>query len=146
MEWAADTPACRNEIFNITNGDVFVWDEVWPVIAESLGMKLGPPEPLSLAAEMPKRAAEWAAIVRKYQLRAPADIHAFVGESFHLADFVFNCGAKSTGATLVSTIKARQAGFADCIDSEDMLRKWFRRFPGAAAAAIAGILGNELKE
>jgi hypothetical protein len=29
---------------------------------------------------------------------------------------------------LVSTIKARQAGFHDCIDTHDMLRKWFKRF------------------
>ncbi|MGO9263985.1 MAG: SDR family oxidoreductase [Candidatus Binataceae bacterium] len=128
MAWAANTPACRNEIFNITNGDVFVWDEVWPTIAESLGMKAGPPAPLALATDMPRHAAEWAAIVRKYRLRAPEDIHTFVGESFHLADFVFNTGAKTPGVTLVSTIKARQAGFADCVDTEDMLRKWFRRF------------------
>jgi hypothetical protein len=26
----------------------------------------------------------------------------------------------------VSTIKLRQAGFADCIDTEDMFRDWFR--------------------
>lgn len=128
MEWAANTPACRNEIFNITNGDVFVWDEVWFTIAESLGMKAGEPAPLMLSTEMPKHAAEWSAIVRKYGLRAPADMHAFVGESFHLADFVFNTGGKSQGVTLVSTIKARQAGFHDCIDTEDMLKKWFRRF------------------
>ena len=128
MEWAANTSACRNEIFNITNGDVFVWDEVWPTIAESLGMQVGPREPLALASEMPKHAAEWAAIVRKYQLRAPEDMHAFVGESFHLADFVFNYGARQPGVTLVSTIKARQAGFTDCVDTEDMLRKWFGRF------------------
>ena len=128
MAWAADTPAAGNEIFNITNGDVFVWDEVWPTIADSLGMKPGPSEPMMLASEMPKHAAEWAAIVRKYKLRAPEDMHAFVGESFHLADFVFNTGAKHSGVTLVSTIKARQAGFHDCIDTEDMLGKWFRRF------------------
>jgi nucleoside-diphosphate-sugar epimerase len=128
MEWAATTPACRNEIFNITNGDVFVWDEVWPAIAESLGMKTGAPQPMMLATEMPKHASEWSAIVHKFNLRAPEDMHAFVGESFHLADFVFNTGGKSQGVTLVSTIKARQAGFHDCIDTEDMLRKWFRRF------------------
>jgi hypothetical protein len=29
---------------------------------------------------------------------------------------------------LISTIKARQADFHDCIDSEDLLRKCFRRF------------------
>jgi nucleoside-diphosphate-sugar epimerase len=128
LEWAATTPACRNEIFNITNGDVFVWDEVWPTIADSLGMKVGAPEPLALAVEMPKRAAEWSAIVRKYQLKAPEDMHPFVGESYSLADFVFNYGGRHQGVTLVSTIKARQAGFHDCIDTEDMLRKWFRRF------------------
>ncbi len=45
MEWAAATPACRNETFNITNGDVFVWEGVWPTIAEALGMQAGAPEP-----------------------------------------------------------------------------------------------------
>jgi nucleoside-diphosphate-sugar epimerase len=128
MEWAASTPAASNEIFNITNGDVFVWQEVWPTIAEALGMRIGPPKELQLASEMPKYAAEWAAIVRKYKLRAPEDMQAFVGESFHLADFVFNTGNKHEGVTIVSTIKARQAGFHDCMDTEDMLRKWFSRF------------------
>jgi nucleoside-diphosphate-sugar epimerase len=128
MQWAGDTPACRNDIYNITNGDVFAWDEVWPTIAEALGMEAGQPQPARLAQEMPKHAAEWAKIVRKYKLQAPEDIHAFVGESFYLADFVFNTGAKREGVTLVSTIKARQHGFHDCIDTEDMLRKWFHRF------------------
>jgi nucleoside-diphosphate-sugar epimerase len=79
FEWAATTPACANEIFNITNGDVFVWDELWPTIADALWMEVGSPEPLCLQYEMPKKAGEWAAIVRKYGLRSPADINAFVG-------------------------------------------------------------------
>ncbi len=29
---------------------------------------------------------------------------------------------------VVSTIKARQYGFHDCIDTEDMLRKWIARY------------------
>ncbi|HKA52859.1 MAG TPA: SDR family oxidoreductase [Candidatus Binatia bacterium] len=129
MEWAATTPAAGNEIFNTTNGDVFEWQNVWPTIAEALGMRVGPPEPLSLAREMPKREAEWAAVVRKYDLRAPASLRAFVGESFSLADFCFASGLDHTPPPmLVSTIKLRQAGFHDCLDTEDMLRKWFRRF------------------
>jgi nucleoside-diphosphate-sugar epimerase len=128
MQWAADTPACRNEIYNITNGDVFVWDEIWPTIAEALGMNIGEPEAHVLAEEMPGQAAQWAEVVRKYTLRAPEDVHAFVGESFYLADFVFNTRGSHEGVMLVSTIKARQHGFHDCIDTEDMLRKWFRRF------------------
>jgi len=129
LEWAATTPACGNEIFNITNGDVFVWNEVWPAIADALGMEVGTPAPLSLKEEMPKRAAEWAAIVRKYGLVAPADPHAFVGESFEFADNVFAWGADSVlPPIIVSTIKARQAGFHDCMDTEDMFRKWIRHF------------------
>jgi hypothetical protein len=77
---------------------------------------------------MPKHTAAWASIVRKYDLAAPADLHQFVGESFALADFAFAYGAKQVNPILVSTIKARQAGFHDCIDSEDLLIKCFRRF------------------
>jgi nucleoside-diphosphate-sugar epimerase len=129
FEWAATTPGCANEIFNVTNGDVFVWEEVWPTIADALGMELGQPEPLCLQSEMPKRAAQWAAIVRKYGLRSPADINAFVGESFEFADFCFAYGAdRPPRPAIVSTIKVRQAGFHDCMDTEDMFRKWFRHF------------------
>jgi nucleoside-diphosphate-sugar epimerase len=129
FEWAASTPACANDIFNITNGDVFIWEEVWPIIADALGMQTGSPEPLNLQREMPKHGAEWTAIVRKYGLRSPADMNAFVGESFEFADFCFAYGAdRPPRPALVSTIKARQAGFHDCIDTEDMFRKWFRHY------------------
>ena len=133
MEWSATAEAARNETYNITNGDVATWQDLWPVVADALGMKAGPARPLSLAEEMPKRQADWAAIVKKYNLVAPADLHAYVGESFHFAD---SCLAYRKAGTpnlvskpmLVSTIKARQAGFHDCIDSADMMRKWFREF------------------
>lgn len=128
-EWAATTPACENEAFNITNGDIFVWQNVWPTVAEALGMEVGPAEPLCLAQEMPKREAEWARIVRKYDLRAPAGLSEFVGQSFIFTDLIFAYGTQQLPPSmLVSTIKARQAGFHDCMDTEDMFRKWFRRF------------------
>jgi nucleoside-diphosphate-sugar epimerase len=129
MEWAATNPACANEIFNITNGDVFTWTEVWPAIADAFGMQVGPPQPHSLREEMPPRAAEWAAVVRKYNLRAPADLSSFVGGSFEFTDSVFAYGLNQTPPPmLVSTIKARQAGFQESIDTEDMFRKWIRRW------------------
>lgn len=129
MEWAATSPACANEIFNITNGDVFVWTEVWPAIADALGMAVGAPEPHCLRLEMPAREREWGAIVRKYNLRAPADLGSFVGGSFEFADSVFAYGSNTfPPAMIVSSIKARQAGFHDCIDTEDMFRKWLERW------------------
>lgn len=130
IDWAGTTPACHNEIFNITNGDVFSTREIWPTIAGALGMEVGEDRPMLLAEEMPKRAPEWAAVVDMYNLSAPADVHAFVGESFTVADFYLNAGGIGGAVArpvLVSTIKARQAGFHDCIDTEDMLEDWFRR-------------------
>jgi nucleoside-diphosphate-sugar epimerase len=134
IDWSGSTSASRNEIFNITHGDVFSMREIWPTIAGALGMEVGEDRPMLLAAEMPKRAAEWAAIVEKYKLAAPADVQAFVGESFTVADFYLNAGGIGGAAArpvLVSTIKARQAGFHDCIDTDDMLESWFRRLQDA---------------
>src|SRR5207302_8484838 len=108
---------CSKHISNNPNVNVSTWTEDWPAIAEALGMQAGPPEPHSLREEIPPREAEWAAIVRKYNLRAPTDLNAFVGGSFEFADAVFGYRADQLPPQmLVSTIKARQAGFHDCID------------------------------
>src|SRR5919108_1984477 len=40
--WATAAPTARNETFNITNGDVFVWRNVWPAMADALGVAAGP--------------------------------------------------------------------------------------------------------
>jgi nucleoside-diphosphate-sugar epimerase len=36
MVWAAQSPQAADEAFNITNGDVFEWRNVWPALAETL--------------------------------------------------------------------------------------------------------------
>ena len=129
FEWAASADTSHNEIFNITNGDVFVWENVWPVLAEAFGMQVGPPKPFSLAQELPKQQAAWEAIVQKYNLTCPASVQAFVGESAALADFCLAYGRdQPPPPMLVSTIKLRQAGFHECMDTEDMFRKWIKRF------------------
>ena len=48
-----DAPAARNETFNVTNGDVFDWHEVWPAIADAFDMDVGEPNPQHLATAMP---------------------------------------------------------------------------------------------
>ena len=132
-EWAGTSKNANNEIFHITNGDVFVWQNVWPAVADALGMQVGPPEPFSLAEEMPKYEAKWATIVKKYGLRAPTSLKEFVGQSFILADFTFGYGTRtqSPSPMLVSTIKLRQAGFHECMDTEDNFRACFKIFQDA---------------
>jgi nucleoside-diphosphate-sugar epimerase len=46
LAWAAGSPAAEDETFNITNGDVFVWENVWPAIADALGLEPAFGEPV----------------------------------------------------------------------------------------------------
>lgn len=120
LAWAAEAPGAAGETFNVTNGDVFVWHNVWPAIAEALGVEPGEPEPHSLGATLPGKETVWARVVERHGLR-PLTLAALLGESHHYADFCFAHGARRPPApALVSTIKLRQAGFHDCIDTEDM--------------------------
>jgi nucleoside-diphosphate-sugar epimerase len=126
--WAADAPTARAEVFNVTNGDVFVWRDVWPAIADALGMEVGEPRAVRLAEELPRRADEWAAIVQRYRLRAPTDLGTFVGDSPTYADILLRpFGTPPPLPILVSTVKLRQAGFAECVDTEAMFRNLFGR-------------------
>lgn len=127
FSWAATAPTAQNETFNITNGDVMVWANVWPVIADALGMEPGPARPYTFATDLAVRAPEWAAIVDKYNLTSPRDLQAFIGNSGAFLDFTMRT-EDSIPSTQLSTIKVRQAGFGDCVDTEDMLYKWFRRY------------------
>ncbi len=94
LAWAAESPAAAGGTYNLTNGDVFMWDNAWPAIADALGMEPGEPRHISLAAEMPNWADEWRAIVRKYELNAPEELLEFVGaNSLTYTDMVLSSPA-----------------------------------------------------
>jgi nucleoside-diphosphate-sugar epimerase len=118
MVWAAQSPQAENEIFNVTNGDVFEWRSVWPAMAETLGVKPGSDEPRSLAAYIKDNADVWAKIVAKYGLES-GDLRAFVGQGDQHADFAFAYGAPAGPVAFVSTVKLRKAGFSAAVDTRD---------------------------
>lgn len=117
IEWAATSPNSHNEVFNITNGDVYVWHNVWPKVAELFGMELAPAHPFSLARVMPENEPVWDAMVAKYGLQ-PYKYKQIV-PSWQFADFLLGYGQRPNPHHM-STIKIRQAGFADCVDTEAM--------------------------
>jgi nucleoside-diphosphate-sugar epimerase len=117
MEWAGTHPNAANQIFNITNGDIYVWENVWPKIAELFGMEIGPPHPFSLARVMPENEPIWDRVVHKHGLVPTA--YKDIVPSWQFADFLLGYGQRPNSHHM-STIKLRQAGFAECIDSEDM--------------------------
>jgi nucleoside-diphosphate-sugar epimerase len=127
LEWAAEAPAADGEIFNITNGDVVVWPNVWAAIAEAVGLAHADGEPLSLAKFLVEHAGVWERVVEKFGLE-PNSMHQLLGESHHYADLMLGSAARETPPSiLVSTVKLRQAGFNECVDSEVMLRTWLQR-------------------
>ncbi len=73
--WAAETPAARNEAFNIVNGDIFRWSWMWPRLAEWFGIAAegfdGALRPLE--AQMQDDAPLWAGIAARHGL-VEADI------------------------------------------------------------------------
>jgi nucleoside-diphosphate-sugar epimerase len=119
--WAATEPGCALQAFNITNGDFFRWRWMWPRIAEVFDMEPGEPRPVSLVAEMADKAPVWNAMVRRHGLQ-PHSWDQVVAWPF--ADYVFN----SDWDVMSSTTKARQFGFADVVDSEEMFVRLLRRF------------------
>jgi nucleoside-diphosphate-sugar epimerase len=127
IDWAGEAEAARNEAFNVTNGDVFTWENVWPAIAEALEMKPGGAVPLSLVENYPHWIAPWDALRRKHDLIAPT-LEAFVGLSFQYADYTMRYGQTKPGPpSIVSTVKINQAGFTEMMDTEKMFQKWFRQ-------------------
>jgi nucleoside-diphosphate-sugar epimerase len=127
LEWAATSENARNEVYNVTNGDVFVWQEVWPVIADAFGMKPGDQRPLRLAEVMPTWEDEWLALVERHGLQAQG-FNDMVGQGFIFADHVFGHESEPGTRIMISaTTKLRQHGFQQTVDTEEMFRKWVRR-------------------
>jgi hypothetical protein len=114
VHWAARAPAAANEIFNISNGDCFLFEQVFPRIAEVFSMPCGAPHPMSLARVMGDKSTVWDDIVRKHQLQ-PYRLRDLV-PSWEYADFTFRY-RQAPFESLLSTIKARKAGFHECVDS-----------------------------
>jgi nucleoside-diphosphate-sugar epimerase len=125
IAWAGESEKARNEIFNVTNGDVFVWPNVWPAIADALGFEAGNHVPLALDKEIRPQEAAWAEIRAQHGLRS-GTLKDFVGLSFEYADYTMGYGRTQPGPpALVSTIKLMQAGFCQVMDTETMFRKCF---------------------
>ncbi len=122
IRWATTAPTARGEHFNLTNGEVFSWQQLWPVFAETMGVEAADPQPRSLGVELPGLAATWDRIVERHGLR-PLSLLDVLGQSHLYADYTFGFGVTTTPPpALVSTIKVKQAGFTVVQDTEDTFR------------------------
>lgn len=126
VQFAGSSPVAANETYNVVNGDVVVWQDIWPSIARHLGMEVGEPAPMKLAEEMPKQEAVWERVVRRHGLR-PLSLTQLINSSWQFADRNFAHGQPDPDDRVVSPIKLRQAGFDGCQDTEDAVLYWLDR-------------------
>jgi nucleoside-diphosphate-sugar epimerase len=117
IDWTARSPACHNETYNVTNGDVISWLDFWPTLAAQWDMQPGRTAPVRLASSMAASAQRWRDIARHHRLREP-DMDRLIGASWHLASFAWANPATPGKPSLISTIKIRQAGWHDCLATE----------------------------
>ncbi|ALG74355.1 hypothetical protein VY88_20185 [Azospirillum thiophilum] len=113
MEHVAVTPRCANQAFNVTNGDLFRWANLWPRLAGFFGVPQGRVRPLSLARIMADKSSLWQRMTRVHTL-APHAMETLVDWAW--GDFVFG----SDYDNVSSLLRLRDSGFHECIDSEQL--------------------------
>jgi nucleoside-diphosphate-sugar epimerase len=121
MMHMAVTPSCGNAAFNVTNGDVIRWRDLWPTVATTLGVEAGDVRPFRMLEWVRDKQPVWEGIVRRHGLAEP--------RLEEMADWAFADFHWAQGYDVVSGVeKLRAAGFSETIDSGDMLLAHLQRY------------------
>ncbi|NBR29483.1 MAG: NAD-dependent dehydratase, partial [Betaproteobacteria bacterium] len=119
--WMATEPRCRNEAFNVVNGDNPRWCEIWRQFAGWFGMPEGEPRAIKFVDYMADKGPVWDAVVKKHGLKAPPldriALWAYGDYQFRPDWNVFS-----------SMEKARSLGFSESLDSFDMFARQFENY------------------
>ncbi|HEX3815995.1 MAG TPA: SDR family oxidoreductase [Mycobacteriales bacterium] len=111
--WAATNKNCANQAFNINNGDLFRWSELWPKIAEFFDLEIAPPLPMSLTDVMADKQELWDTMTIEHGLEK----HSYEEvSSWPFGDFVFSWDYDM----FADGSKARRLGFHEFVDTERM--------------------------
>ncbi|MET9533744.1 SDR family oxidoreductase [Streptomyces sp. NPDC006649] len=118
--WAASDTGGEGQAFNIANGDLFRWDEMWPRIAAYFDMDVAPPLQMSLSTVMADKEALWNEMSARYGLA-----HSYDEVScWNFGDFVFGLEYDM----FADTSKSRRAGFHEYVETEQMFIRVFEEF------------------
>lgn len=110
--WALRADAARNQVFNLSNGDLFRWEHLWPEIAAFFEMDMDVPQPMSLTTHMAEQRTVWERLSER---------HGLVSTKWEdVVSWAFMDAMLRLDTDLIqSTIKIRQAGFPGCEDSHE---------------------------
>jgi nucleoside-diphosphate-sugar epimerase len=118
MVWASTDPAAANQAYNINNGDLFRWEEMWPKLADYFNLPVAPGLPISLASVMADKQPVWDEIVAKYDL-ASTQYQDVSSWAFGDAVFSWDYDLIADGS------KARRHGFHSYVDTAEMFPRIF---------------------
>jgi nucleoside-diphosphate-sugar epimerase len=117
--WAATDPRAAGQAFNIANGDLFRWDDLWPRLARFFDLEVAPPLPMPLDTLMADKESLWQSMIARHGL-APTPYRDV--SSWRFADFIFGLDYDMFG----DTSKSQRFGFHDGVDTEAMFLAIFR--------------------
>ncbi|CAB4906621.1 unannotated protein [freshwater metagenome] len=122
--WAGTTPAAAGGTFNVVDGDLFRWPQLFERVAAYFGMETDVPQPLPLAENMPALAPVWERLADREGL-AERDVTKVAGWDF--VDFLWS--TEEDG--VLDPLALRAAGFDGFRRTEDALIAVFDRLRAA---------------
>jgi nucleoside-diphosphate-sugar epimerase len=123
--WCSTTPACGNQAFNINNGDIFRWRDLWPQLAGFFGLPPAGPQAQHLPAFFAGHEATWRRLAHEHGLASfPYQrLAGWAQGDYHPPHSRFACEYD-----VVSDLaKSRQYGYDEQTDSAQMFLRLFAR-------------------
>lgn len=121
--WAATSPAAQNQAFNVNNGDIWRWSELWPRIARWFELDSAPPVRLSFHQLFTDYRGVWRDLAGEGLVEA--DILQLSDGRF--ADFVFSWNYDMFG----DGSKLRRSGFTRMQATDEMFFSLFAQLRAA---------------
>ncbi|KAJ1296640.1 hypothetical protein BS78_01G317700 [Paspalum vaginatum] len=120
----APHPMAKNEAFNCSNGDVYTWKQLWPILAGRFGLEWvgydGEEKRFKLTEAMAAKEAVWAEIVKENEL---VETQLDEVASWWLVDAQF-CQFGANRAFLDSMNKSKEHGFLGFRNTVKSFNTW----------------------
>lgn len=149
--WSSTTHQCKNEAFNHTNGDVFIWRYFWPAMAAHFGLEVAEPKftatgesgdrmerNFSMIDWAKDKKPYWEAVCKKYG----GNPQAFDWGSWGFFDWTTG----KTWPTISTVNKARKYGWTRQDDTYETWIETFRSFENAGILPREHVLKADLRE
>jgi nucleoside-diphosphate-sugar epimerase len=122
LAWAATTEGARNQVFNVSNGDLFRWQWLWPKLAADFGIAAAscPESPRPLKDAMGDAGRVWRSMTAKYRLQ-PFDVEGLAAWWHADADL----GREFE--SFCDMAKSRRLGFLESVESRTSFTQLFDR-------------------